>query len=118
MKYRNKKVEVDGIVFDSKKEAKRWQELRLLEQAGEIGDLRRQVKFELIPSQYDTVGHTKTGKPIKRCYERPCTYIADFAYVDAQGKPHVEDTKGMRTANYIIKRKLMAYIHGIRVEEL
>ena len=106
-KYRNKKVVVDGIVFDSKKEARRYTELLLLERAGAIRELRRQVKFELIPSQrYD-------GKVV----ERPCSYVADFVYRE-KGNLIVEDTKGLKTRDYIIKRKLMLYLCGIRIREV
>ena len=106
-KYRSKKVVVDGIQFDSKKEAKRWTELRLLERAGAITELDRQVKFELIPSQ------RIDGKVV----ERACSYIADFVY-NENGKKVVEDTKGIRTTDYIIKRKLMLFVHGIRIREI
>lgn len=117
-KYRNKKVEVDGILFDSRKEARRYQELRLLEKAGAIRNLERQVKFVLIPAQYEVKGYTKTGKPIPRCFERECAYVADFVYQDEKGVFHVEDTKGFRTKDYIIKRKLMSHVLGIRVKEI
>lgn len=106
-KYRNKKVVVNGITFDSKKEARRYTELLLLERAGAIQELRRQVKFELIPSQrYD-------GKVV----ERPCAYVADFVYRE-NGNLIVEDTKGLKTRDYIIKRKLMLYLCGIRIREV
>ena len=106
-KYRNKKVVVNGITFDSKKEARRYTELLLLERAGAIQELRRQVKFELIPSQrYD-------GKVV----ERPCSYVADFVYRE-NGNLIVEDTKGLKTRDYIIKRKLMLYLCGIRIREV
>ena len=107
-KYGNKKVEVDGIVFDSKREARRYLELTLLEKAGEIRNLERQVKFELIPSQ------RIDGKVV----ERSCDYVADFTYYDKDGRYVVEDTKGMKTKDYIIKRKLMLYIHKIRIREV
>jgi hypothetical protein len=98
---------VDGIAFDSKKEARRHSELLLLEWSGAIQGLQRQVKFELIPSQrYD-------GKVI----ERPCSYVADFVYRE-NGKLVVEDTKGLKTKDYIIKRKLMLYLNGIRIREV
>ena len=121
-KYGSKKVEVDGIVFDSKKEAKRYKELSLLEKAGAIRNLQRQVKYVLIPSQYDVID----GK--KKCVERECSYIADFVYQVpfVEGEPYmtepletvVEDTKGFRTKDYIIKRKLMLHVHGIRISEV
>lgn len=122
-KYGSKKVEVDGIVFDSKKEAKRYQELLLLEKEGEITDLQRQVKFVLIPAQYETVErYSKTGKRLKdkqKCIEKECSYYADFTYFDREKQEViVEDTKGMRTKDYIIKRKLLLYRHGIRVKEI
>ena len=75
-KYGSKKIEVDGIVFDSKKEAKRYSELLLLEKAGEISDLQRQVKYVLIPAQYAEVN----GK--RKCIERECVYISDFTYIE------------------------------------
>lgn len=117
MKYHNRKVTIDGITFDSKKEANRYCELKLLQQAGEISDLRLQVKYTLIPAQRepDTIGKRggiKKGKLI----ERECSYIADFVYQE-NGKTVVEDTKGVRTKEYIIKRKLMLWVHGIRIKE-
>ena len=119
-KYHSKKVVLNGIVFDSKKEAKRFAELSLLETAGAISDLQRQVKYILIPAQRepDTVGARggiKKGKVI----EKECAYIADFVYKDLTlNETVVEDTKGFRTKDYIIKRKLMLHVHGIRVKEV
>ena len=106
-KYRNKKVEVDGIKYDSIKESARHQELKLLEKAGEIKNLQRQVKYVLIPAQ-------KNGK---KTVEQACTYIADFVYTE-NGQTVVEDTKGFKTREYIIKRKLMLYIHNIQIREI
>lgn len=107
-KYGNKKVWFDGMEFDSIRERDRYLELKLLQRAGEISDLRTQVKFELIPSQvYD-------GKVV----ERPVTYIADFVYKDKLGNTVVEDAKGHRTTEYILKRKMMLYFLGIRVREV
>lgn len=109
-KYHSKKVECDGIVFDSKKEAKRYRELKLLERAGKIRGLRLQVPFELIPAQRD-----ENGKVI----ERAVTYRADFLYTDLETyQTVIEDTKGIKTKEYIIKRKLMMYIHKIRIIEV
>ena len=102
-KYGNTKVEIDGMPFDSKREAARWRELRLLERAGEISDLRRQVRYELVP---------------KMPGERPVDYIADFVYRDKDGNEVVEDVKGVRTPVYVIKRKLMLWRHGIRIREV
>ena len=122
-KYGSKKAEVNGIVFDSKKEAKRYQELLLLEKAGAIQNLQRQVKYVLIPAQREFTneiytkgrkkGHFKQGKLL----ERECSYIADFVYIE-NGKIVCEDTKGFRTKDYIIKRKLMLKVHGIRITEI
>lgn len=120
-KYNSEKITVDGETFHSKKEARRWQELRLLEKAGKIHDLRRQVPFTLIPTQYETYQRwsKKTGKRLKdgkRCLEQGCAYVADFVYYNG-GEQIVEDAKGVRTADYIIKRKLMLFVHGIRIIE-
>ena len=109
-KYKNKKTEVDGILFDSKREAKRYAELAKMEAAGEIEELRLQVPFELLPAQKN-----KDGKTV----ERACKYRADFVYLDTTtGEVVVEDVKGKRTPEYIIKRKLMLYRYNIRVKEL
>ena len=102
-KYANKKTEIDGVLFDSRKEAGRYQELRLLERAGEIMDIERQVTYELIPKQQG---------------ERACHYIADFRYKDKDGQVVVEDVKGYKTEVYKIKRKLMLQRHGIRIQEV
>jgi len=117
-KYRNKKVEVGGIVFDSKKEANRYRELLLLEKAGAISGLQRQVKFLLIPAQRepDTIG-VRGGIHKGKLLEKECAYYADFVYIE-NGKTVVEDTKGVRTADYIIKRKLLLYVHGIQIREV
>ena len=106
------------ITFDSKKEMQRFVELRYMEQAGLISDLQRQVKFVLIPAQRepDTVG--KRGGIIKgRLIEHECAYIADFTYRQ-DGELVVEDAKGMRTPEYIIKRKMMLHFHKIRIKEV
>ncbi len=101
-KYGAVKTEVDGIMFDSKHEAKRYQELRLLEQAGEITNLCLQVPFELIPK-------SKYGMPIR--------YIADFTYNDGNGQPIVEDAKGVKAPVYRLKRRMMAEKYGIEIKE-
>ena len=134
-KYRSKKVTINGITYDSKKEARRHIMLLDMERKGEIQDLERQVKFVLIPAQRepDTIGPrggVKKGKMI----EREVSYVADFVYmipthgqeVDENGHVCfwdgwdcvVEDTKGFRTKDYVIKRKLMLWVHGIRVIEI
>ncbi len=109
-KYKAKKCIIDGITFDSKKEAKRYGELKLLEAEGIISDLELQVSFELIPSQ----------RIDGRVVERPCVYKADFAYYH-DGEYVVEDVKSNKRIirpEYIIKRKLMLYLKGIRVKEV
>lgn len=111
-KYRNKKVLVDGVAFDSKKEAKRYRELKLMEDAGMISRLERQVKFDLLPNQKDPDG---------KVIERKVQYIADFVYMK-NGKVVVEDVKGYRDGGayrvFVIKRKLMLYRFGLRVIEI
>lgn len=119
-KYSNKKTEVDGIVFDSKKEAKRYQELLLLEKAGVIRNLQRQIKYVLIPAQRepDTIGK-RGGVHKGKLIERECSYIADFQYYDVnKGELVVEDTKGFGTKDYTIKRKLMLKEYGVRIREV
>jgi hypothetical protein len=109
MKYHNKKVVRDGETFDSVKEYHHWIELCLMEKAGLISDLQRQVKYVLIPSQ-------KEGK---KTIERECSYKADFVYTDNEtGETVVEDVKGMRTEVYKIKRKLMLWVHHIKIVEV
>ena len=123
-KYGNRKVEADGIVFDSIKEKRRWDELKLAEAAGAIGDLRRQVRFELIPAQREPDTRGPKGGVIKgHLIERKVEYVADFVYIDLQtGEKVVEDVKGMREgtayAVFKIKRKLMLERFGIRVKEI
>ena len=117
-KYGNKKIYEDGEVFDSKKEYRRWKELILLVKAGKISKLQRQVKYTLIPSQREPDirgprGGIRPGKLI----EREVSYIADFVYTDKAGQIVVEDCKGLRTKEYIIKRKLMLHEYGIRIKE-
>jgi hypothetical protein len=101
-KYGNRKT--NG--YHSAKEASRAADLRLLELGGKIRHLKEQVRFELIPRQGD---------------ELAVRYIADFVYEEPDGEGSwgmvVEDCKGMRTAHYIIKRKLMRHVHGIVIKE-
>ena len=103
----------------SKKEHNRAIQLKLWQRAGVISDLREQVSFELIPAQYGECGTDIKGKPVRVLIERACRYIADFVYTDNDtGQTVVEDTKGVRTKEYIIKRKLMLAVHGIRIKEV
>lgn len=113
LKYRNQPVvTADGERFDSKAEARRCAELLLLQRAGEIRELRRQVAFLLIPAQRDSA-----GKAV-----RAVTYVADFVYEEVDLRGHwslvVEDVKGVRTDAYRIKRKLMLQVHGIDIREV
>ena len=94
--------------YASRKEHRRANELRLMQRAGLISNLREQVSYELIPAQRGADG---------KVLERACYYIADFVYTDKDGKTVVEDTKGVKTKEYIIKRKLMLHVHGIRISE-
>lgn len=117
-KYNAKKTEYKGMIFDSKRELKRYQELEALEEAGEIKNLQRQVKFVLIPAQReaDTVG-VKGGVKKGKVIERECAYTADFVY-EEDGEKVVEDSKGFKTKDYSIKRKLMLYVYGIKIKEV
>lgn len=118
-KYKSKRVIIDGIIFDSKKEASRYCELKLLQRAGKIKDLELQKPFELIPAQREPSTMTKTGKEKRgKVIEQSVKYVADFVYIDERGRIVVEDTKGFRTKDYIIKRKLMLYVYGIRIKEI
>lgn len=103
-KYHNKiTYTADGIKHASQKEANRWCELKMLERAGHITDLKRQVEYELIPPQEG---------------ERKACYIADFVYKDEKGNTIVEDAKGVKTKEYILKRKLMLWVHNIHIQEV
>lgn len=124
-KYYNVKTKaLDGTVFDSRKEACRWDELLRMQKAGKITDLKRQVKYELIPAQYETYQrYGKNGHRLKdgvRLVERSAVYTADFVYKDIDGNIVVEDTKSGITCTeaYVIRRKLMYYIHKIKITEV
>lgn len=124
-KYGNKKVIIDGEVFDSKREYYRYIDLKFLERCGAISDLRRQVVYELIPVQREKSTKVykkgrKKGQPIEgKIIEKAVTYIADFVYTDsATGREVVEDVKGVRTKEYILKRKMCLYLLGIKIQEV
>lgn len=109
-KYGARKTTFDGKTFDSQKEAQRYAELRLLERGKVISDLRTQVKFDLLPTQRGADG---------KVIEKAVNYVADFTYTDNRtGEVIVEDTKGFKTKDYILKRKMMLYFHGIRIREV
>lgn len=99
-KYRNKKTVVDGIKFDSQREATRYSVLKIMQAAGVISDLRLQVPYVI------TVNGLKV-----------CKYVADFVYID-RGREVVEDVKGMKTPTYNLKKKLMKAVHGIEIQEV
>jgi len=122
-KYGNAKAEIDGELFDSRKEARRYLYLKHELDTGKISDLQRQVRFELIPAQRepDTVGPrggVKKGKTIELAVD----YVADFVYKDAEGNQVVEDVKGYKDGSgykiFVLKRKLLLYIYGIRIKEV
>ena len=125
-KYHSRKITRDGMTFDSLIEYRRFRELTLLEKAGEITDLKRQVAFELLPAQYEEIqtgevykiGERKGQPKTKQvCVELSVKYIADFTYTQ-NGKQVVEDAKGFRTKDYILKKKMMLYFHGIKIKEV
>lgn len=102
-KYGNEVTIVDGVKIDSKLESNRYQELRLMQKSGDISGLARQVKINLIP---------------KQAGERACDFVCDFVYTTRNGEKVYEDAKGVLTPTYIIKRKLMKWLHGITVREV
>ena len=127
MKYHSKKTVIDGITFDSKKEAERYSELKLLERCGAISNLELQKVYELIPAQYELYErYGKNGNRLKdgkKCIEKSCVYKADFVYIDNEtGQQVVEDVKGYKGGQayslFTIKRKLMLERYGIKVKEV
>lgn len=119
-KYHARKVNICGIEFDSKKEGMRWLLLKDMERTGEISDLRRQVSFELLPAIYEDVTvHLKTKDKVERkLVQRAVHYVADFVYTDKEGNQVVEDTKGLRLPDYILKKKMMLALLGIEISEI
>lgn len=131
-KLNNQSITIDGIEFQSKKEGRRYSELKLLLRSGQISDLELQKRFELIPAQFETVETgeyykvgAKKGQPKTKqvCIEQSLVYIADFVYKE-NGQTVVEDVKGFRDtssatyAKFVIKRKLMLWKYGIRIKEV
>lgn len=102
MKYNNKKTVVDGIKFDSLKEARRFQQLKAYERAGLIKDLGLQIPFVLIDK-------SRHGRAIK--------YVADFVYYE-DNKMVVEDVKGFKTPVYNLKKRLFVERYGIKIQEI
>jgi len=118
-KYHSKRIKTPAGTFDSKREYKRYLALVKREKEGSISNLKRQVKYVLIPAQRepDTIGK-RGGKIRGKLIERECYYMADFVYYDEiKGCEVVEDCKGYKTPEYKIKKKLMLYLCGIRLEE-
>ncbi len=123
-KYLNKKTEVDGIVFDSKKEADYYLFLKQLEKVGEISNLRLQVPFEVIPAVYGRrVKHLKTKDKIEPyCVQKSTHYVADFVYiVTKSGEQVVVDVKSpitRKNPEYRLKKKMMLAFNGITITEV
>lgn len=126
-KYHAKKTVVDGMEFDSAREATRYRELAVLQKAGKIAGLEIQKRYELIPPQYKIIPrygqHGTALKPEKKCLEKAIVYVADFVYTDTDtGETVVEDVKGYKGGAayrmFVVKRKLMLYMHGIRIREV
>jgi hypothetical protein len=115
-KYRNKKVELDGHIFDSRKEAAVYAELKACQKTGEIDKFEMQKRYELIPAQYAM--KDVNGKQRRTCVERAITYLADFVVYYPDGEISVIDAKGMKTDIYRIKRKLMLMVHGLAIKEV
>lgn len=118
-KYRAKKVTIGGETFDSQKEYNRWQELKIMQRAGIIRDLQRQVHFQLTPvvREPDTVGPRGGVKKGKVILERS-EYIADFCYIDTATEEYiVEDVKGFKTPEYTLKKKFLYHERGILIHE-
>jgi hypothetical protein len=127
-KYNACKVNINGVVYDSMKEYERYMELSILQKSGMISGLRRQVKFVLIPAKYEETedvfirgkhqGEKKRGKLI----ESECAYYADSVYYDNNEEQVVEDVKGYKKGQaynlFVIKRKLMLQVYGIRIKEV
>lgn len=116
-KYHSTKIVTEEGTFDSKREYERWLVLKDMERLGLISSLKRQVSYELIPTQkLDAPRYNKKTKKYQRS-EISVRYIADFVY-EEDGKTVIEDAKGMQTDTYKIKRKLMKFIHGIEIREV
>ena len=124
-KFNAKKIEFNGIKFDSKKECERYKVLKNLEEKGEISNLELQKKFVLIPKQeieYEEVSKSGKIKTKRQTIEREISYIADFYYKDKNGKEVVEDIKGCKFGAayniFVLKRKMMLYFYGIQIKEI
>ena len=119
-KYGNKKVTYDGMKFDSEKEMYRYIRLKSMQEEGLISDLRMQVPFEIIPAVYEeeTIQLKTKVKTITKCVQRAAYYVADFVYKDQDGNEIILDTKGYRTKEYLLKKKMMRAFLGITIKEV
>lgn len=123
-KYKNKKVVIDGMTFDSTKEGRFYLFLKEKEKNGDVSNLRRQVPYELIPEVWeDEIKHLKTkDKIVKRCVQRATHYLADFVYTDSvTGEDVVIDVKSdytRRLSDYRLKKKMMRAFKGISIIEV
>lgn len=120
-KYRNRKTVFDGITFDSVAEAQYYQKLKAMENDGVVSDIRRQVAYQLLPDLYEEHEvqlKTKT-KTVRKRVQQGTKYIADFVYTDrATGETKVVDVKGVRTKEYLLKKKMMRCLLGITIIEV
>ncbi len=105
-KFHATRTEVDGIAFQSKREARRWQQLRILEAAKQIRNLRRQVPYPIV------VVNLETGEIVT-----VSRYFADFVYEDLTGAEVIEDAKGFKTETYKLKKRLVEAQYGVRIYE-
>ena len=119
-KYHNQKVTFDGFEFDSKKEMYRYIRLKSMQEEGLISDLRMQVPYEIIPAVYEEekVQLKTKVKTVTKCVQRAAYYLADFVYKDKDGNEIVLDTKGFRTKEYLLKKKMMRAFLGITITEV
>lgn len=106
-KYHSVKTEIDGVMFDSKREANLYVHLKALERAGTIRSLERQVRFPLNALEASSLKETKV-----------CFYIADFVCQDRDGRTCVYDAKGMKTAMYRLKKRWFELQYGLRIIEV
>lgn len=120
-KYKNKPIEIDGIIFTSRAEAKWYRIFKDQKARGEIKDFKMQVPFELVPSQkapvtkFDKKGNPKT---VEKVVELAVKYVADFVVEENDGTQTVYEVKGYPDQKYPIKRKLMRWVHGIVIQEV
>lgn len=111
-KYHNERVTVDGVTYDSRGEYRRWCFLKMMEQAGEISNLRYHVNYDLIPKGSVAIIRTPDGREIvTKRYDRKRFYEADFVYVNKKGEETVEDFKGYETKEFQEKRVIFNAVY-------